>query len=344
MDLSQRSESASQLPSVSAMGLLVSDHISAMIAYWDNRQICRFANNAYLEWFGRTREEMIDRITMEELLGPLYIKNLPYILNALKGERQIFEREIPLPGGRGSRHSLATYTPDIVDGYIRGFFVHVADVTPIKILEQQLDENRRQMLKAVIEAQESERATIAHMLREDVCQTLAFCQLTLQSMYLSDNDLFASVEQTLKDSLNKLNVLSSNLSPSVVKDFELQEVLEIITDNFAALHNGQVILTTDLDDETKMSFNNKLALFRIVESFLDILKDRQPLQDVKINISYKDRELELIMTCNKTDRINFAELNQFENIRIRTAYYNGIIELITGTGGEHGLYIRLRPE
>lgn len=114
-------EKSGPLPSLSAMGLLVSDHISAMIAYWDNRQICRFANNAYLEWFGRTREEMVDRITMEELLGPIYSKNLPYILNALKGERQVFEREIPLPDGTGSRHSLATYTPDIADGYVRGF-------------------------------------------------------------------------------------------------------------------------------------------------------------------------------------------------------------------------------
>ena len=32
----------------------------------------------------------------------------------------------------------ATYTPHIVDGVVRGIFVHVADVTPLKLLEHEL--------------------------------------------------------------------------------------------------------------------------------------------------------------------------------------------------------------
>ncbi|MGZ3899658.1 MAG: ATP-binding protein [Bacteroidia bacterium] len=117
--------------------LMVTDHISAMLAYWDKNLICRFANSAYVEWFGKKKEDMVDKITIKELLGPLYEKNLPYILGALKGERQTFEREIPLPLGT-TRHSLANYYPDIVDGEVRGFVVHVADVTPLKLLEAEL--------------------------------------------------------------------------------------------------------------------------------------------------------------------------------------------------------------
>jgi hypothetical protein len=50
----------------------------------------------------------------------------------------VFERTIPRPDGDGARESLATYTPDIVDGVVRGFFVHVADVTPMKTLQREL--------------------------------------------------------------------------------------------------------------------------------------------------------------------------------------------------------------
>jgi PAS domain S-box-containing protein len=78
------------------IALFVVDHIPAMVAYWDTNQICRFANNAYLEWFGKTREQLIG-ITLKELLGPIYSKNLPYINEALKGKVQNFEREIPTP-------------------------------------------------------------------------------------------------------------------------------------------------------------------------------------------------------------------------------------------------------
>jgi len=70
----------------------VVDHISTMIAYWDKDLICRFANASYLEWFGRTSDEMIDKITLAQLLGPLYEKNLPYITGALMGNTQTFER------------------------------------------------------------------------------------------------------------------------------------------------------------------------------------------------------------------------------------------------------------
>jgi PAS domain S-box-containing protein len=110
--------------------LRVVNHISAMVAYWDMNQRCVFANEAYREWFGRTPGEMAG-ISMQQLLGPLYVMNLPYIEGALRGERQVFERRIPLPDGR-IRETIATYTPDIVDGTICGFSAHVADVTSIK--------------------------------------------------------------------------------------------------------------------------------------------------------------------------------------------------------------------
>jgi PAS domain S-box-containing protein len=126
-------------------GLMVTDHITAMLAYWDKNLICRFANSAYVEWFGKRKEDMIDKMTIKELLGdPLYEKNLPYILGALKGQAQTFEREIPLPSG-GTRHSLANYYPDIVDGEVLGFFVHVADVTPLKLLEKELIASNNQI-------------------------------------------------------------------------------------------------------------------------------------------------------------------------------------------------------
>ncbi|MBI3776606.1 MAG: GGDEF domain-containing protein [Gammaproteobacteria bacterium] len=112
------------------------DHLDAMVAYWDINQVCVFANDAYRHWFGKARREVIGR-TLEELLGPIYPKNLPYIQAAYAGQVQVFERDIPAPDGR-IRHSLATYTPHIVDGQVRGIFVHVADVSPLKRLERAL--------------------------------------------------------------------------------------------------------------------------------------------------------------------------------------------------------------
>lgn len=108
----------------------VIEHTDAMLAFWDKDLICRFANTAYIKWFGISPEEMIDKITLPQLLGPIFQKNLPYITKALQGTRQTFQRDITLPNGK-TRHTIATYTPETRDGEVIGFYVHVADVSPI---------------------------------------------------------------------------------------------------------------------------------------------------------------------------------------------------------------------
>lgn len=120
------------------MGLLVTNKVSAILSYWDKGLICRFANNAYLEWFGKTHVEMVDKMSIKELFGPILFElNEPHILGALQGKEQVFEREIPL-GETGVRHCFVNYYPDIQNGEVKGFVVHVADVTPIKMLEKEL--------------------------------------------------------------------------------------------------------------------------------------------------------------------------------------------------------------
>ena len=106
---------------------LVAENTDAMLAYWDADQVCRYANNAYIKWFGKTPGEMIDKITLQELLKDIYPKNLPYIEKVLQGETQVFYRDIKVPSGE-IRRAIATYHPDIEHGLVKGFFVHVADM------------------------------------------------------------------------------------------------------------------------------------------------------------------------------------------------------------------------
>lgn len=199
----------------------VVNQVTAMLAYWDENQVCRFANSAYMEWFGKSPEEMIGKITMKELLGPLYEKNLPHIVAALRGEKQVFEREIPLPAG-GSRHSIATYFPDVQDGKVKGFFVHVADVTLIKNLEAQVMklemEKKMAILKSIMDTQEDERESIATQLRDSVSQTLVHCEKMLEK---NDNnlrgiDLMPAITNKIHLAVEELKVLSAGLSSSVI--------------------------------------------------------------------------------------------------------------------------------
>jgi PAS domain S-box-containing protein len=117
--------------SLHELGFEVAEHTNAMLAYWDKNLICKFANRAYIDWFGVTPEEMINKMRLQDLLGTLFNRNLPYITEALAGKVQVFEREIRTPSGE-IRHSMATYCPDFENGKVEGFYVHVVDITAVK--------------------------------------------------------------------------------------------------------------------------------------------------------------------------------------------------------------------
>jgi len=108
------------------------DNIPSMIGYWDRDLRNRFANHAYQSWFGIDPRQVPGMHIREVIGDERYRLNLPYIEAALRGEKQTFERQIPSPDGSRIRHSLAEYIPDVVDGEVKGFYVLVSDITPVK--------------------------------------------------------------------------------------------------------------------------------------------------------------------------------------------------------------------
>lgn len=117
----------------------IADAIPGMVAYWDSSLLCRFANKRYLEWFGKFPEELIEIVTLKELLGErIFALNEPYILGALAGAPQCFERTLTKEDGTIG-YTLANYIPDVdANGLVVGFFVLVTDVTQLKEAETSL--------------------------------------------------------------------------------------------------------------------------------------------------------------------------------------------------------------
>jgi diguanylate cyclase (GGDEF)-like protein/PAS domain S-box-containing protein len=130
---------------------LVTDHLPALVAYWTIELRCRFANGAYREWFGRSPQDMIG-MHIRDLLGEeLFGKNETYIRAALQGERQQFERVLTKADG-STGYTWAQYIPDIDNGRVKGFFVLVADVTPLKQAQAALEESEWK-LRTIVETE-----------------------------------------------------------------------------------------------------------------------------------------------------------------------------------------------
>lgn len=116
----------------------VIDNMPAMIGYWDRDLRNVLGNQAYVEWFGWTPEQMLGH-HISEVIGPdLYRQNKPYMDAALRGVEQHFDRTIVDASGT-TRYSQAAYIPDVDEhGEVHGFFVLVADVTARVTAEKEL--------------------------------------------------------------------------------------------------------------------------------------------------------------------------------------------------------------
>jgi len=171
---------------------LLVDRVPSMLAYWDSDLLCRFANKAYEQWFGVNPERLIGT-SLRDLLGPeLFAKNEPHIRAALAGERQVFERIVPGPGGV-QRNSLAEYIPHVVDGTVRGFLVQVTELTELRQTQEAL--RREQEYRAELQAQAAEvsallreRTEMLYVLAHEVRQPLNNASAALQSAHAALRD------------------------------------------------------------------------------------------------------------------------------------------------------------
>lgn len=171
---------------------LLVDRVPSMLAYWDHDLLCRFANKAYERWFGVDPERLIGT-SIRDLLGPeLFAKNEPHIRAALAGERQVFERIVPGPGGV-QRNSLAEYIPHVVNGTVRGFLVQVTELTELRQTQEAL--RREQQYRAELQAQAAEvsallreRTEMLYVLAHEVRQPLNNASAALQSAHAALRD------------------------------------------------------------------------------------------------------------------------------------------------------------
>jgi PAS domain S-box-containing protein len=136
-DISERKQ-AEEIAKSARFVRAITDAMPGMVGYWDKDLRCRFANKTYMTWFGKAPEEIIGG-TMKALKGEtLFSLNESYVLAALAGEPQQFERAMTKADG-SIGYVMANYIPDI-DGHgtVAGFHVLVTDVTLFKKAEAEL--------------------------------------------------------------------------------------------------------------------------------------------------------------------------------------------------------------
>jgi two-component system CheB/CheR fusion protein len=114
------------------------DSTPNMMGYWGSDLRCRYANNAFSQWFGMPPEDLIGIRFQDLVSGELYALNEPHIRAVLAGEPQRFERTLNKVDGSVG-HIIGNYIPDVeTDGTVRGFSIQASEVTVLKEVEAKL--------------------------------------------------------------------------------------------------------------------------------------------------------------------------------------------------------------
>lgn len=278
------------------MRLLV-DRVPTMLAYWDRNLKCRFANRAYETWFGVDPDRLIGT-SIQDLLGPeLFALNEPYMQKALAGERQVFERTVPGPGGV-QRPALAEYIPDVVDGEVRGFLVQVTNLTELK--ETQAALKREGQLRARIEADAArlqallqERTEMLDVLAHEVRQPLNNASAALQSAQGSlkaKGDQFAServvraqvvLGEVLSSIDNTLTVASLLARPDPIHrdDTDIATLIAVSIGDMPATERDRIQVQRDTSTRTALMDMSlmRLALRNVLSNALKFSPDEVPV-------------------------------------------------------------------
>lgn len=313
------------------LALLISDQVNAMLAYWDKDLVCRFANSAYVDWFGKTKEQMINNIRIDELLGPLYEKNLPYIQSVLLGKKQLFEREIPKPDGSGIRHSLATYIPDINNGKVLGFFVHVAEVTYLKDLEKEIASAKRETLRMIIETEETEKRNLVEILREGINQRLVACRMKIERERKKGVNigLHEDIGLSIGEIIGDLNLLCQDLSPTEIDIFGLIEAVELYLTKLAELHHKTIDFIFEEKNIEKIALKDKYSIFRILQNFMPIALGSDNIKNIEVSIKYTSPYVKIKFVTDDKFVLN-KNSKEYHAIACRIDYYTGkITEFLT---------------
>lgn len=109
----------------------MADILPSTIGYWDRELRNRFANRAYLTWYGRVPEE-IHGLHLKDLIGAdLFAEESPLYERVLQGEPISLERQVITPNGEHAT-LLISFTPDMDNGEVKGIYAQSVDITTLK--------------------------------------------------------------------------------------------------------------------------------------------------------------------------------------------------------------------
>ena len=218
----------------------------------------------------------------------------------------------------------------------------IRDLTEQRKLEKQISDEQVQRHKAItqatIAAQEQEKTNISRELHDNVNQILMSAKLfmdTAKRIPEQTNMLLDKAIEYQLLALQEIRKLSKSLSTSNVKTVGLKESVEDIVNNMKLLPQLDVQFIFNERVENKLSDDQKLMLFRIVQEQTNNIIKYAEAKSVQIMINEANNMVRLVIS---DDGVGFDTSDGspkgigFINIISRADVYNGKVDVVSSPG------------
>jgi PAS domain S-box-containing protein len=295
-------------------------------------------NEAAINEYGYTREELKTMTVMDLRREPIMMKYLQYLNRKEKG------KTIPMGlwkhrNNQGERFIVEVLATKINYSNRPCVLVNISNVTERVKLETKLlklqNLQQRRISRAMINGQEKQREELGKELHDNVNQLIASAKLLLQTSIDQPekrNELVQLSCDTLTSAINEIRSLTKSLMPSAIAYAGLEQSVRDLIQPYKATNRFKINLHLSGDEKT-LSANVRLTLFRIIQEQLNNISKYAEAKTVEINLDISD-QIHLVIS---DDGIGFdTSLKRngvgITNMQNRTTIHNGNFSVCSAPG------------
>ncbi len=238
------------------------------------------------------------------------------------------------------------------------FFVIIHQRRVIKYqleLKKVNEEQQKKLTQAAVQSEETERKRISGELHDDIGALLSSVKLYLNQIQpanfndQSKIDILNNCKELLNDTVQHVRNLSSNLQPSIIKDFGLLSTLQNFCDKLSH-SSGLKISITAQGAISRFQTEDELAVFRILQELTNNIIKHANAQTIHFSLVRKNSDTLQIFIEHNGNGLSQEEFEQklysmqglgLKNIQNRLNILRGNIHFQKGNDSMYTISVQI---
>jgi PAS domain S-box-containing protein len=213
----------------------------------------------------------------------------------------------------------------------------ITDITNKKRLEEDAQklktEYQKEMIKAIIDAQEKERTRISAAIHDSLGQLLYATRLKLEQSAVNSNDM-PDLLKLLDSAIREARNISFELAPSILNDHGLNVAVHEMVKRLSGARINFSVSIRGFSE--RVSLTAEVFVFRIMQELVNNVIKHSSATKADIVLSRQKSAVSIIVRDNGTgfDAVNDLEKGSgLSSIRNRAGVYNGSLQIKSGRTG-----------